>query len=380
MGYDGRMKRLGEILLERGAIDVNELHTGLEASNRLGGRLGTQLLRFGFVSEKDLLEALATQFSVPYIPETLLLRTSLEVRRLIPAAVLRKYQAVPYEAGPGRLMVAMANPRDPAAVEEIAGHTALRLEPCVATEPAIAKALDELGADFVEFVADEVEVAPAPVFTSSGWDDLWTMPRVAPSDFLAIVADAPPRPAIQVATFPALTPLSDETGADRASEIDEVGYRFGLQNVASKEEIGDLLLRFAAQHLTRICLLSVHKDQLIGWLSRGVTMGVEDVQALVIPLAEPSVLRDPCTSGVAFAGTPAPGGANGALARCFGDPPPQEMVVVPVEVRGRTVALLVGDVPGQPLSVVPLAELERATKLAELAFEILILRKKIQPS
>ena len=51
------MKRLGELLLERGAIDVNELHTGLEASSRLGGRLGTQLLRFGFVSEKDLLRA-----------------------------------------------------------------------------------------------------------------------------------------------------------------------------------------------------------------------------------------------------------------------------------------------------------------------------------
>jgi hypothetical protein len=374
------MKRLGEILLERGAIDVNELHTGLEASNRLGGRLGTQLLRFGFVNEKDLLEALATQFGVPYIPEALLLRTSLDVRRLIPAAVLRKFQAVPYEAGPGRLMVAMANPRDPAAIEELAGHTALRIEACVATEPAIAKALDELGADFVEFVAEEGTAATVPVYASRGWDELWTMPHVSPADFVAVFAETPPRPAIQVATFPALTPLGDETGADRASEIDEAGFRYGLQNVTSKEEVGDLLLRFAAQHLTRICLLSVHKDQLIGWLSRGATMGVEDVQALAIPTTVPSVLSDPCASGVAFAGALPPGGANAALARCFGDPPLEALVVVPVEVRGRTVALLAGDVPGQPMSVVPIGELERATKLAELAFEILILRKKIQPS
>ena len=47
------MKRLGEILLERGAIAITELHTCLEACHHSGGRLGTQLLKFGFVDEPD---------------------------------------------------------------------------------------------------------------------------------------------------------------------------------------------------------------------------------------------------------------------------------------------------------------------------------------
>lgn len=374
------MKRLGELLLERGAIDVNELHTGLEASNRLGGRLGTQLLRFGFVTEKDLLEALSIQFNVPFIPEVLLLKVSLDVRRMLPIEVLRKYQAVPYEAGPGRLMMAMVNPRDPAALEELAGHTELHLEPCVATEQAIDRALDELGGDdFMEFVADDLEPVAAPVIDSQEWSRLWSPPRVSPSTFLAVAAEAPQRrSSIQVATFPGLTPLADESGADYGLELDWEGFQHGLQEVSSKEEVGDILLRFAAQYLSRMCLLAIHRDDAVGWMSRGDNISVEDVQALSIPVASSTVLSDPCASGQSFIGVAAPGGPSEALLQCFGEPRPSSLVVVPVEVRGRTVALLAGDVPGQPVSVVPVAELERATKLAELAFEIIILRKKIQ--
>jgi hypothetical protein len=58
------MKRLGEILIERGVLALSELHTGLEACRRSGGRLGTQLLRFGFVDEPSLLRALAEQYGV----------------------------------------------------------------------------------------------------------------------------------------------------------------------------------------------------------------------------------------------------------------------------------------------------------------------------
>ncbi len=59
------MRRLGEILLDKGALALSELHTGLEACRRTGGRLGTQLLRFGFVDERALLAALSEQYGVP---------------------------------------------------------------------------------------------------------------------------------------------------------------------------------------------------------------------------------------------------------------------------------------------------------------------------
>jgi hypothetical protein len=66
------MRRLGEILIEHGAIAVAELHTGLEACHHSGGRLGTQLLKFGFVDEHALLEALSEQLEVPWVSSSIL--------------------------------------------------------------------------------------------------------------------------------------------------------------------------------------------------------------------------------------------------------------------------------------------------------------------
>ena len=91
------MKRLGEILLESGAIAIAELHTGLEACHYSGGRLGTQLLKFGFVDEHALLEALSDQLGVPSVPSTILRRAPDSLRRMIPLHVARRVQVVVYE-------------------------------------------------------------------------------------------------------------------------------------------------------------------------------------------------------------------------------------------------------------------------------------------
>ena len=53
------MQRLGEILIAKGVLSLPELHTALETCHRTGGRLGTQLLEFGYVEERVLLEALS---------------------------------------------------------------------------------------------------------------------------------------------------------------------------------------------------------------------------------------------------------------------------------------------------------------------------------
>ena len=61
------MQRLGEILIEEGVLSLTELHTALETCHRTGGRLGTQLLEFGYVEERMLLDALSRQLGVPSV-------------------------------------------------------------------------------------------------------------------------------------------------------------------------------------------------------------------------------------------------------------------------------------------------------------------------
>ncbi len=138
------MKRLGEILLDRGAIAIAELHTGLEACHYRGGRLGTQLLKFGFVDEHALLEALSEQLGVPPVTTTVLRRAPEPLRRLIPFNVAVRLQALVFDRKDGVLSVAMTAPRNPAAIEEVISYAGLDIKPHVATEIGIMSALREM--------------------------------------------------------------------------------------------------------------------------------------------------------------------------------------------------------------------------------------------
>jgi hypothetical protein len=140
--------------------------------------------------------------------------------------------------------------------------------------------------------------------------------------------------------------------------------------------VGDLLVRFASRYLSRVCLFAVHRRKVVGWMARGQAVVVDDVQSVEISLDEASLLRDVAESGRSYIG-PVPA-ASESLLRVLSDPPPLEVAVVPVRVKERTVALLMGDNPGELSLAVPLGELQTIANRAGVAFEILILKTKIE--
>ena len=369
------MRRLGELLLEKGAIALSELHTALEACHRTGGRLGTHLLRFGFVDERALLEALSEQFGVPFVPESVLLRTAPAVLRCLPAEVELRLQAVPFDRLHNRLQVAMTNPRDPAALEELAAQTDRTLEPYVATETAVLKVLAELGEDFSMPAPGQ---AAAPRADDTWWEELWKPPRVGPGHLLR--RQKPPRRGgggrAFLATFPGLTPVAGVNLAEQPDLLDEETFVAELKEVRHRDQVGDLLVRFASRYLDRVCLFAIHRGRAVGWLGRGPGVVVDDVQSAEVGLDSHFRLREVAERGQAWVG-PLPAGDE-ALTRLFSDPPAVEVVVVPVRVKDRTVAILVGDNPGEPTQTVSLPELQIVANRAGVAFEILILRTKIE--
>ena len=125
-------------------------------------------------------------------------------------------------------------------------------------------------------------------------------------------------------------------------------------------------------------MFAVHKDKIVGWMGYGDAVVTEDVESLSVPVDQPSIFQGPALSGVPFIGSAIPNSANDAILQCLGDPIPIEVVVVPVSVKNRTVALMLGDVPGESAGTVAIPDLVRANELAELAFEILILRNKVK--
>jgi nitroreductase len=368
------MKRLGEILLDRGAIAIAELHTGLEACHYSGGRLGTQLLKFGFVDEHALLEALSEQLGVPSVSSTILRRAPDSLRRLIPLHVARRLQVVVFEKKDGDLSVAMTTPRSPSAIEEVVSYIGLDIKPHVASEIGILTALAEIK----EEEAPEVSQPPGTGYVpaTDEWQRLWTPPKLRSSDVLRA---RPPRPAANspvASTYPGLTPVPESSRPASVGPLDKDLYRQLLRQVEHRDEVGDLLLRRATAILERCYLLAVHSGKMVGWLGKGVGVVVDDVQSFTAPQSAPSGLSG-VDSQEGFWGPMGAGEVDDALQQILGEPPPKEVFICPLLVKNRVVAYLVGDSPGSPVTQPERQQLVSAAQKAGVAFEMLIMKKKI---
>jgi hypothetical protein len=374
------MKRLGELLIERGAIAVSELHTALEATRRLGGRLGTHLLKYGYVEEKDLLSALAEQFQVSSVNRDALEEAPVDVIGLIDGQAQTRFLAIPFAKDKGRLKVAMANPRDQIALEELATRSGLTIEPYVTSEAIINKALETVVSKAFKNLegGDIAQVEKSKPLETANWEDLWMPTRISQDTLFRVELPKPRRTSdVLLASFPGLAPMIDTSVMDEQTEIDEETFIARLREVNVRDDVGDLLMRYAAKYLSRLALFSVHKDQVMGWMVHGEAVVLDDVQSFNASLEKQSIFKQMYTTGGHVLGALAIGPVNDQLVAVLGEPKPLEVVGVPLKIKNRPVAFLVGDIPGQSVDDVPVRELLSATDRAGVALEVLILKIKM---
>jgi hypothetical protein len=182
---------------------------------------------------------------------------------------------------------------------------------------------------------------------------------------------------MHLATFPGLASMIDTSAFEEQMEIDEATYLARLREVSRRDEVGELYLRYASRYLTRLALFSVHKDRVTGWMAHGEGVVVDDVQSFGAPLESPSVFRQMSTSGKPFFGSLDSSPINDVLVGVLGDPPPVEVVGIPVLIKQRCIAFLIGDIPSQSADDLPVRDLITAAERAGVALEIIILKNKI---
>ncbi len=370
------MKRLGELLLAKGAVTVSELHTGLEMTHRKGGRLGTNLLALGFVEEPALLEALEEQFGVPPVTERELESVPESIRELVPASLQQQLGVTPAGRSGNVLELAMINPLDLAAREAVAKATGMEIRPKVATEAAIQRVVGEAGPAPVGG-SGEARGRKRRVPPPEAWEGFWSLPPVGPEQLRLMDSGSPPGPPPLVVTFPQLATVVGDAGGGPEGTLDRPTFLAKLQSAAHRDVVANLLLRHLAHHLDRVALFVVHKDRVVGWSARGEGVLVDDIQSLIIPLDRPSLFVNLRHTGQYYMGPIPPGEANQVLAEALGEPAPQEVLALPVRIKGRAVMYALGDSPGMQLAELPVAELADACAKAGLALEVLILRSKI---
>ncbi len=135
--------RIGELLLREKLITHDQLKNAVEEQKKSGGRLGYNLTKMGFISEKDLTSFLSRQYGIPTI-DLSTQEIDSEIIRLIPEDVAQKYQVIPVSRTGSTLVVAMADPSNIFAIDDIKFLTGYNVEPLVASDASIKTAIDNL--------------------------------------------------------------------------------------------------------------------------------------------------------------------------------------------------------------------------------------------
>jgi type IV pilus assembly protein PilB len=134
--------RLGELLVKNNLITKEQLSQALAQQDTSGGRIGANLVKLGFISEDEITAFLSRQYGVPSI-NLAQFEVDANVTKLIDGDMAQKYQVIPINRAGGVLTVAMADPSNIFAIDDIKFKTGLRVEPVVAAESAIRNAVNK---------------------------------------------------------------------------------------------------------------------------------------------------------------------------------------------------------------------------------------------
>lgn len=132
--------KLGQLLIAANIISEEQLNQALNFQKREGGRLGTILVNMGFVTEQKLVSFLSKQFGVPAITLSEY-KIDPSVVRLIPFEMARKYLIMPVTRVGATLTIAMGDPSNVFAIDDVKFMTGYNVEVVVANESAIMEAL-----------------------------------------------------------------------------------------------------------------------------------------------------------------------------------------------------------------------------------------------
>jgi len=156
-------KKLGELLIQEGLIDEEQLNRALEEQRTSGERVGAVLIKLGLITEDSLVDFIARQFHVPAV-NVVKLNIPKDVISLIPLDISQKYQAIPFGIMGNTLNVAMADPGNLFVIDDLRFLTRKNIQVHVCSDSAIKKLISQFFThddnldDMLGMLKEEVDV------------------------------------------------------------------------------------------------------------------------------------------------------------------------------------------------------------------------------
>jgi len=368
--------KLGELLIKERMITPEQLEEGLKNQVIYGIRLGSSLVEMGYVDADALAQLLSRKLAVPSVSKKDLAAIPKELIAAFPRSLVEQYRVIPFYLEGNRLWLAMADPTDLKALEEIAFITGHVVQPFIAPDVHISRALAKYyrissGEMRYQMIADKhrpkdsVQSAETPTITMPGYTESGELLQMTiPVEFEGFAS----LPECDV-------DFDDNSYADGGRyTVDRLSLDFASAH--SRDDVANVFITYLGQEFATGALLIVRGNSALGWRAVSSCEPIERFADFTILLSKPSVLRDVLESRAFVMGTLIATAENRQLLSTLKIRPETPLLVVPVIMLNKVVAILVVSAEMDSLSR-RLVELQKLVRKASLAFEMLIIRNKI---
>jgi hypothetical protein len=330
--------RLGEVLLQRGALEPGQLEDGLHAQAFFGARLGTNLVELEYIDLETLTAALAQQTGVPAARKEQFERIAPATLALVTPAVAEAHAAIPLGMAKGVdrvLVVAFRDPGDGDNVEALVHDAGCHVMPAVAPELRIYYYLEK----------------HYGIPRKSRYLRMHSVHNPARPDTGEAAASPPvperrryaePNPPLEGFDMPPvdLSPAFFEH--ERPPTVTVAQALTRIDAAASRDDIAAALCAYLRSRCDCALVLVVREAMALGWKGFAPAASATVVESLALPLGAPSMLRLAYDQAAPFAGPPPAEGAilQERLWKLLLCGRPSAVAVVPVMLRERVVNLI----------------------------------------
>ncbi|HWR43655.1 type II secretion system ATPase GspE [Sporomusa sp.] len=139
---NNRKRRLGDLLIEAGILSQEQLEKALSVQKKTGERLGKVLINLGYITEVSMIEALEFQLGVPRV-DMAKMNVAHEIAATIPVSLAERYQVIPIKKDGRKLTLAMVDPTNFYALDDVRMASGCEVEPVIAAEREIMRAINQ---------------------------------------------------------------------------------------------------------------------------------------------------------------------------------------------------------------------------------------------
>ena len=366
--------KLGTLLLRNAAISLTQLEAALRAQVIYGGRLGTNLVELGFVDLDALASFLGELTQLPVATRVLLENAAPETIALIDGAMAERLGAMPIAVGrppEPTLAVAMAEPFDLAALEELTEKAGMPVTPYVVPELRLLYYLEKAYGlpRKARFVRSGTRRAP----TAAGAGDDRRRSQPAGGIVMPPAVRLEPRrrgrpSGVSSATADTIPPPPGPPPRD-PTPVPRVAWAFAvdrLDHTTQRDQIAEVFVDFAVGRFDALVVFLVRDGNALGWGGKlaGGGRPLTPFDQISLPLGPASAFQV-AHDGMRLYHGPAPASVHpveNRLWEALGTPPPLDLIVAPILVKQRVVNLVYAHAPGGAI-----INVSDAAELAELA-------------